>query len=44
MIWASDAGSETYALLGVVPGDSLYDMIHTYGFDMHYTAPPKVTA
>ncbi|MEW6435995.1 MAG: TonB-dependent hemoglobin/transferrin/lactoferrin family receptor [Pseudomonadota bacterium] len=34
----SDAGSETYALLGVVPGDSLFDMIHTYGFDTHDTA------
>ncbi len=29
----SDGGSETYALLGVVPGDDLEDMIHTYGFE-----------
>ncbi|MEJ0052387.1 MAG: TonB-dependent hemoglobin/transferrin/lactoferrin family receptor [Methylovirgula sp.] len=34
----SDAGSETYALIGALPGDSLYDMIHTYGFDVHDTA------
>ncbi len=30
--------SEVYEALGVVPGDSLYDQIHTYGFDVHDTA------
>lgn len=30
--------SAVYQALGVVPGDGLYDEIHTYGFDIHDTA------
>ncbi len=30
--------SAVYQALGVAPGDGLYDMIHTYGFDVHDTA------
>lgn len=30
--------SAVYEALGVVPGDGLYDLIHTYGFDVHDTA------
>jgi len=30
--------SAVYEALGVAPGDGLYDMIHTYGFDVHDTA------
>jgi hemoglobin/transferrin/lactoferrin receptor protein len=30
--------SAAYQALGVVPGDGLYDEIHTYGFDAHDTA------
>lgn len=30
--------SEVYQALGVIPGDTLFDQIHTYGFDVHDTA------